>query len=108
MIASTETDQPVDADSGHWRRPWSPGVQGHWLEAVFQIALSKPYIEGICWEDMIDHPAMGLPMAGLVDGDHQPKIALKRLVQFRRNLGLTGGIETRSPDDSAIGEPALS
>ena len=86
MITSTASEEPVDDDSGHWRRPWSVGVQGHWLEAVFQIAMSKPYIEAVCWQDMIDHPDIELPLAGLVSMDHQPKVALKRLVDFRRSL----------------------
>jgi hypothetical protein len=103
MIASTASEEPVDPRSGQWRRPWSPGVQGHWLEAVLQIALSKPFVEGVGWQDMIDHPNIELPMGGLVDHDHQPKVALKRIVQFRRSLGL--GVEQPSPDDSAVGEP---
>ncbi len=87
MIASTASDEPVDANSGHWRRPWSPGVQGHWLEAVFQIAMSKPYIDGVCWSDVVDHLDIELPLAGLVSSDQQPKVGYRRLINFRSNLG---------------------
>ena len=65
-------EHPVDADSGHWRRPWSDVVQGHWLEAVLQIAMSKPYVDAVCWQDLQDHMAIDLPMSGLIDEAGQP------------------------------------
>lgn len=104
MIASTKNEEPVDANSGHWRRPWSPMVQGHWLEAVFQIAMSKPYIEAVSWQDVIDHQRIELPMGGLVSEDHQPKVAFKRIVNFRRNLGGQGDAMGQvSPPTPAVG-----
>ncbi|MEM6459904.1 MAG: endo-1,4-beta-xylanase [Planctomycetota bacterium] len=90
MIASTESDEPADDRSGHWRRPWSEVVQGHWLEAALQIAMSKPFVEAVAWQDLIDHPQMELPLAGLLDDDEQPKAALRRLKHFRQNLGPPG------------------
>ncbi|MEM9883762.1 MAG: endo-1,4-beta-xylanase [Planctomycetota bacterium] len=90
MIASTETDEPADDRAGYWRRPWSEVVQGHWLEAALQIAMSKPFVEAVAWQDLIDHPQMELPLAGLLDDDEQSKAALRRLTYFRENLGLTG------------------
>jgi len=105
MIASTQSDEPVDDNSGYWRRPWSPVVQGHWLEAVMQIAMSKPYVEGVSWQDMVDHPQIELPLSALVNDDQQPKVAFKRLVNFRRNLGAAAGSDgasapASSPPDS--------
>jgi len=92
MIAvnPTQDAEPIDADSGHWRRPWSDVVQGHWLEAVMQIAMSKPYVEAVCWQDLQDHTGIDLPMSGLIDGVGQPKNAFRRLLAFRHGLGLTG------------------
>src|SRR5690606_10989588 len=66
MIASAESNDPVDAESGYWRRPWSPQVQSHWLEAVFQMAISKPFIEGVAWQEFRDHPDVEVPLSGLV------------------------------------------
>ncbi len=86
MIASTANEEPVDDDSGHWRRPWSRGCRGTGSKRCFRSRLSKPYVEAVCWQDMIDYPNIELPLAGLVSMDHQPKIALRRLVDFRRNL----------------------
>jgi hypothetical protein len=86
MIASPEPGTLVDDNSGHWRRPWSMPVQGHWLEAAFQIAISKPFVEGVAWQELCDHPQIELPLSGLVSEDMQPKDALKRMVSFRQHL----------------------
>ncbi|MFP4144390.1 MAG: endo-1,4-beta-xylanase [Phycisphaeraceae bacterium] len=86
MIAAEDSRQPVDASSGFWRRPWSEVVQSHWLEAVLQIALSKPIVEAVAWQDLMDDPSMELPLSGLITENLQPKPALSRLATFRRNL----------------------
>lgn len=102
MIASTASDEPVDDNSGYWRRPWSPVVQGHWLEAVFQIAMSKPYIDAVSWQDLVDHPDIELPLSALVTADQQPRVAFKRLVNFRRNLGVPDPAHpNETPDPTA-------
>ncbi len=86
MIADPKDDQPVDPSCGHWRRPWSPVVQSHWLEAVCQIAMSKPFVESVVWQDFMDHPQIELPMSGLVNESLQVKESLHRLIGFRRSL----------------------
>jgi hypothetical protein len=45
MIVPPDNAASVDPNSGYWRKPWSPVVQSHWIEAVLHIALSKPYID---------------------------------------------------------------
>lgn len=86
MIAVPEKSEPVDANSGFWRRPWSTIVQSHWLEAIFQIASSKPFVEAVAWRDLVDHPHIELPLAGLISEEYQPKGAFRRLVAFRRGM----------------------
>lgn len=86
MIADTESDQPVDDHAGFWRRPWSPVVQGHWLEATFQIAASKPYVEGVAWQQLLDNADIELPLSGLIGEELRPKPAYRRWTAFRRNL----------------------
>lgn len=86
MIAAPESDQPVDPNCGYWRQPWSAQVQSHWLETVFQIAMSKPFIERVAWQVLIDHPEVEMPLAGLINEALEPKWAFRRLVDFRRGL----------------------
>ncbi|MEM9295296.1 MAG: hypothetical protein AAGA57_05795 [Planctomycetota bacterium] len=85
MVASPG-DEPVDENSGRWRRPWSPLVQGHWLEAAMQIAMSKPFVESVAWRELVDHPDIELPMSGLVDEDLCPKPSWRRLLGYRQHL----------------------
>jgi hypothetical protein len=106
MIADSDSQQPVDADSGYWRRPWSTVVQSHWLEAIFQIAISKPFIEAVIWQELVDHPKIDLPLSGLVTEDLEPKSAFKRLVTFRKTLRDTGGepAAAAAPSSSSAAE----
>ncbi len=93
MLTADENGRPADANSGFWRRPWSGVVQGHWLEAVFQIAMSKPFVEGVAWQEFADHPQIDLPLSGLVNEALQPKEALRRLIGFRKHLTMNGDNE---------------
>ena len=98
MIADPRSKQPVDAEAGHWRKPWSEAMQSHWLEAVFQIGLSKPYVESIAWQELLDHQQIDLPMSGLLSEDRQPKPALARVRRFRAGL---------NPGEASGGERAV-
>ncbi|QQE11695.1 endo-1,4-beta-xylanase [Planctomycetota bacterium] len=85
MIAATD-DNDVDPSCGYWRRPWSQTVQSHWLEAVYQIALSKPFVETVIWDSLVDHSDIELPLSGLIDEELQPKPSLQRLIGFRKQI----------------------
>ncbi len=86
MISVAEDAEPVDPNAGYWRKPWSPLVQSRWLEAVTQIAMSKPYVESVLWNDLCDHQSMDLPLSGLVSEDLQPKPAYRRFGLLRKTL----------------------
>lgn len=71
--------------AGRWRRPWDPQLQAEWLEAVYQLALSKPFVESIAWSNLADlHPT--LPGGGLLDDVLQPKPSFQKLQQLRERL----------------------
>lgn len=72
---------------GYWRSPWSPQVQGHWLESVYKIALSKTYVDAVVWERWIDGPEPGGGNLGLIDSQFKPKNAFYRLVGLSHKLG---------------------
>ena len=78
--------KPIEPPAGTWRRPWSPVVQSRWVEAVAKIALSKPSVETITWNAIIDHTGMDLPLSGLTTAEMQPKPAFRRLVELRKSL----------------------
>ncbi len=37
-----------------WHRPWDEELQADWLEGLYTLAYSKPYIEAINWYDFVD------------------------------------------------------
>lgn len=71
--------------AGRWHRPWDPVLQAEWMEAVYHLALSKPFVESIAWSNLADlHPT--LPGGGLLDDLLQPKPAFTQLQQMREKF----------------------
>jgi Glycosyl hydrolase family 10 len=62
-VPGNESEQAVQ--SGLWRKPWSEQLQARWLEAVTNIILSKPFIEAICWNGLIDREKSEISADGL-------------------------------------------
>jgi len=67
---------------GRWRRPWDPQLQADWMEAVYHLALSKPYIESIAWGNLTD-VSPTVPGGGLLDDLLQPKPSFGKLQEMR-------------------------
>ncbi len=73
------------AEAGRWRRPWDPALQSEWMSAVYQIAMSKPYVESLAWSNLADL-APTLPHGGLLDDMFKPKPAFTTLQSLRENF----------------------
>lgn len=111
MIADPQAPEPVDDNAGFWRRAWTPSVQSHWLEAAFQIVASKPYVEGVAWQQLLDTPEIELPLSGLISEELQPKPAYKRVTAFRRAMVSaqpTAATAEVDAGDTAAGTPAAA
>jgi hypothetical protein len=67
---------------GRWRRPWDPALQAEWMEAVYHLALSKPYVESLAWASLADIKP-SLPGGGLLDDVLRPKPAYDKLQEMR-------------------------
>ncbi len=87
------TPDPADASDGkldpsrggRWHRPWDSKLQADWMEAVYHLALSKPYVESIAWANLADlHPT--LPGGGLLDDSLQPKPSFTKLQEMREKF----------------------
>ncbi len=84
---------PDVGDPGYWHKPWSNDVQAEWLTQSLAVALSKPYVQSVCWQDLYDDRKLGeMPHGGLLNADLEPKPALARLAAIRDALR-----ERRSP-----------
>jgi hypothetical protein len=95
--------------SGYWHAPWSEPIQAEWLHRFYEIALSKPFVESVCWQSLWDSPAHALDgssrtpaVSGMVDAntaagplyggllrsDLVPKASYKKFLEFRQYVGL--------------------
>ncbi len=61
-----------------WHRPWDEDVQADWLEALYTVFYSKPYIHAVNWYDFADFRTF-IPNGGLVREDASPKASYRRL-----------------------------
>jgi hypothetical protein len=68
--------------AGRWRKPWDAQLQADWMEAVYSMALSKPFIESVSWANLADL-RQTIPGGGLLDDMLRPKPAFQRLQQMR-------------------------
>lgn len=67
-----------------WHRHWDEELQADWLEAVFTIAHSKPWIEAANWFDFVD-PYHYIENGGLLRSPKgEPKAAYDRLLGLKK------------------------
>jgi hypothetical protein len=70
------------AAAGRWHRPWDPKLQADWMDAVYRLALSKPYVESIAWANLADLN-QSMPGGGLLDDMLKPKPSFEQLQDIR-------------------------
>lgn len=79
-------------DAGFWHGPWSEQIQADWLEQVYQIALSKPLIESVVWQDLVDcGDESVLQNGGLLKADFARKTAFDKLCQLKKDIAAANG-----------------
>jgi len=67
-----------------WRRPWDEELQADWLEGVYTLAYSKPYIEAANWFDFVD-PHYFISNGGILrSSEGEKKAAFDRLAMLER------------------------
>jgi hypothetical protein len=71
--------------AGRWHRPWDPDLQAEWIESVYHMALSKPFIEAVIWSNLAD-VNQTLPAGGLLDDMLQPKPAMRKVADLREKI----------------------
>lgn len=91
QVPSENTPNPHDASQGQadpakggrWHTAWSQRLQAEWLQAFTRIAISKPFVESVCWTNVSDCANHCLPNGGLCQVNLQPKLAYRELRNFR-------------------------
>lgn len=76
--------EPIVA--GSWRNGWSEPLQAIWAGHLVRIALSKPYVENLIWEDLADSVPHVVPHGGVLRQDGSAKPIVDELLAVRRQL----------------------
>jgi len=67
-----------------WRRNWDEELQADWVEGVYSMAFSKPWIEAINWYDFVD-PYGWIKNGGLIKSPKgEKKLAFERIIQLKK------------------------
>lgn len=73
------------AQPGNWRTHWNDAAQADWLSTYAGVALSKPYIDSVCWQELADPMgATEMRTSGLLDRRMEPRPSLQRLAELRK------------------------
>ena len=79
---------PIPTEPYAWHRPWDEDTQADWLEGVYTLAYSRPFVDGAHWFDFVD-PHFYLPSGGLIRSpEGEPKEAYRRLQALQRRWGV--------------------
>lgn len=71
--------------AGRWKRPWDAQLQAEWMDTVYKLALSKPFIESVAWGNLADiNPTIA--SGGLLDDMLRPKPAFTKLQELREGF----------------------
>ena len=62
---------------------WTPVAQQRWAARFVPLALAKPSVRGVLWNQLCDSKPHDFPHAGLFDADRQAKPALRTLAAIR-------------------------
>lgn len=66
-----------------WHRPWDEELQADWLEGLYTLAYSKPWIEAVNWYDFVD-PYAFIKTGGLLRSPQgEKKAAYERLLTLQ-------------------------
>lgn len=79
------------SDAGQWHAPWSQRLQAEWLQAFYRIAISKPFVDTVCWRDLADNENHYVPHGGLCGSNLEPKLSYRELCNFKAYLASAGG-----------------
>ncbi|MBN2583553.1 MAG: endo-1,4-beta-xylanase [Planctomycetes bacterium] len=87
--------------AGCWHEPWSPAVQSRWVDAFYNIAVGKPFVEAVCWTELSDRPGHFFPHAGLLGANLEPKDSYAAMLGMRREIWPEMGIPEHRATEEA-------
>ena len=86
-VPDTRDGTGLIGEAGSWHSEWDENAQAQWLEQVYQIALSKPYVETVTWQDLADRGDEGvLQFGGILNARLEPKPAFERMCRLKNEM----------------------
>lgn len=80
---------PSAGDGPRWHGPWTEEAQADWMRRVTELALAKPFVTSISWNQLYDTSRAGQTASGgLISESGTPKAALTCAAEVRKNLKL--------------------
>ncbi len=98
---------PGGFSGGCWHEPWNESIQAEWILRFYELVLSKPFVESVCWGNLWDASPSAVDQSrdaagrgttplrsmnnaafpgGLLRSDLVPKPAYKNLADLRQEL----------------------
>lgn len=74
------------ARGGVWHGQWDESMQAEWTKQFVEIALSKPFVETVCWSSLSDRQDAAIPQSGLLGADLQPRPAYDVVRRIRKQI----------------------
>jgi hypothetical protein len=81
--SDTQADPEAMVGLGRWRSGFTPAVQADWAAQFAELAVCKPYVQGVQWAHLSDAEPHQFPHCGLLDAQGAPKPAFARLRAVR-------------------------
>lgn len=84
---------PSGGNGPGWRGHWSETTQAEWMCKITEIALSKPFVTSVAWNQLYDTKrTTQAATGGLITEAGQPKQALTCAAETRKSLRTGGGV----------------
>lgn len=90
-VPAAPIDVPSDdypgLSGGAWRQPWSNQAQADWASAFLAVALAKPFVQSVCWQDLADPSnSAEMPRGALADASATHRPVYERFTELRAAL----------------------
>ncbi len=84
---------PSGGNGPGWRGPWTETTQAEWMRRVTEVALSKPFVTSVAWNQLYDtRRSTQTATGGLITESGQPKEALTGAAETRKSLRSGGRV----------------
>ncbi len=84
-VPSSTSDDSLSAQAAEvWPDDWDLGAQQSWINQHVPLLLSKTYVHGVFWKQLLDSEWHELPHGGLFDPSGHPKPSLRQMAALRK------------------------